>query len=41
MTVQRAQQKDYVRKTSPGRVEIRIRRKTRRIAAMRMFAWLG
>jgi len=30
----------YFRKTSPGRVEMRIRRKTNRITPNRSFAWL-
>jgi hypothetical protein len=33
-------QKNYFRKTSPGRVEMRIRRKTRRVTPNRSLAWL-
>ena len=33
-------QKNYFRKTSPGRVEMRIRRKTNRINPNRNLAWL-
>ncbi len=32
-------QKNYFRKTSPGRVEMRIRRKTNRITPNRSLAW--
>jgi hypothetical protein len=33
-------QKNYFRKTSPGRVEMRMKRKTNRITPNRSFAWL-